>query len=106
MKLKVDSEFKDILPALTDAEFMGLERSILKEGCRDAIITWNGTIVDGHARYAICSKHNIPYKTKEKQFDSRSDVCIWIIQNQLGRKNLDQNEQEKLIELRKNGIEN
>jgi Helix-turn-helix. len=46
------------------------------------------TLVDGHNRYGICSKHNILFKTIEREFDSKNDACIWIIQNQFGKRNL------------------
>jgi len=32
------------------------EANILKNGCYDPIKIWNGTIVDGHNRYEICTK--------------------------------------------------
>jgi hypothetical protein len=47
---------------------------------------WN--LVDGHNRHTICTKHNLQFNVVEMPFDSRNDVCIWIIQNQLGRRNL------------------
>jgi Bacteriophage protein gp37 len=89
MELIIDSEFKGIIPPLSDDEFNGLKQSILTEGCRDAIVTWNGIIIDGHNRYAICTKHGIPFKTEEKQFDDRLDVKIWMVKNQFGRRNLE-----------------
>lgn len=45
-------------------------------------------IIDGHNRYEICTKHDLPYETKEIEFDSKDDAKIWIIKNQLGRRNL------------------
>jgi hypothetical protein len=48
----------------------------------------NGTIIDGHNRYGICQKNNIKFQTQEKQFKDRNEVIIWIIINQLGRRNL------------------
>jgi len=89
MEIKIDQEFKDLIPPLAVEEVLNLEQSILTEGCREAIILWNGVIVDGHNRYAICTKHGIAFKTEEKEFASRNDVRIWMIQNQLGRRNLD-----------------
>lgn len=86
--LIIDEEFKNLIPPLSDVERKGLEDSILKEGCRDAIITWHGVIVDGHNRYSICTKHNIPFKTLEKDFKSREAVIEWIILNQFGRRNI------------------
>ena len=60
----------------------------LEEGCREPIILWNNTIVDGHNRYRICNQHNIQYKTAQKDFADRDDVKLWIMKNQLARRNL------------------
>lgn len=84
----IDAEFAELIPALTDEEFNGLEQSILNDGCRDALVVWNDTLIDDHNRYKICQKHNIPFKTIEKNFDSREDALIWIMNNQLSRRNL------------------
>lgn len=61
----INDEIKSLIPPLTETEYSLLEQSILEEGCRDALITWNGTLLDGHNRYAICTKHNLPFKTHE-----------------------------------------
>jgi DNA modification methylase/DNA-binding XRE family transcriptional regulator len=86
--MNIDKEFKSLIPALTTEEYTGLEQSIIVEGCRDALVTWNDTLIDGHNRYEICSKHSILYKTVEKAFDSREDAMLWIIDNQFSRRNL------------------
>ena len=36
----------------------------------------------------LCTKHNIKFETEEKSFDDRTDVKIWIIHNQLDRRNI------------------
>ena len=46
------------------------------------------TIVDGHNRYSVCTKHNIPFKVQEKEFADKNAVILWMIDNQLGRRNL------------------
>lgn len=86
--LHVDPEFKSLIPPLTAEEYAALEQSILADGCRDAIVTWNGIIVDGHNRYEICTTHNVPFKTVSYNFDSRDEVKEWMILNQLARRNL------------------
>lgn len=86
--MNIDKEFKALIPPLTADEYTGLEQSILAEGCRDVLITWCGTLIDGHNRYEICQKHNIPFKTQEKEFPDRDNAVLWIIDNQLGRRNL------------------
>lgn len=87
-ELNVDEEFKSLIPPLTDDERERLEKSIVAEGVRNPIITWNGTIIDGHNRYAICQKHGIGFRTTEREFESRDAAKIWIIENQFGRRNL------------------
>lgn len=86
--LTVDDDFRSLIPPLTDDEYMRLERSIIAEGVRDPIITWQGTIVDGHNRYRICQEHGIAFKTAEIVFGSKDAAKIWIIENQFGRRNL------------------
>jgi N6-adenosine-specific RNA methylase IME4 len=90
MDIKIEPEFESIIPALTKQEYELLEKSIIAEGCREALIVWAGEdiLLDGHNRYAICRKHKIEYKTILKQFDTEDDAKSWVIDNQLGRRNL------------------
>ena len=86
--LSIDPEFAKWIPPLTEEEYKALELSILEEGCRDAIIVWNGVIIDGHNRYNICTNAGIPFQTKEITFMSREEAQDWIDKNQLARRNL------------------
>ena len=86
--LEIDEELSGLIPPLTEDEYSRLEQSILDEGCRDAIILWGNIIVDGHNRYRICHEHNIPFKTLHKEFADRNEVKLWMLQNQLSRRNL------------------
>jgi len=84
----LDEEFKALLPALNDVAYNDLERTLLKHGLRDAIVLWDGILIDGYNRYSICLKHNLPYHTVSMEFESREEVQIWIIENQIARRNL------------------
>lgn len=88
--MRIDNEFKNLIPALTDEEYKGLEQSILSEGCRDALVLWGDILVDGHNRYEICTKHGIAFNTVQKDFDSRDDVMLWMIDTQRARRNLNE----------------
>lgn len=89
MKIKIDEEFKNLIPPLSAESFKQLEENIISDGCRDALIVEeDGTLIDGHNRYSICTKHEIHYKTEIKHFDSREDIIIFICKNQSGRRNL------------------
>src|SRR3990167_4193715 len=84
----IDVEFQSLIPPLTQEEYAGLEASILKEGCRDALVLWKETLVDGYNRLAVCQKHGLPYETKSIKFDGRDEAKVWILNNQLDRRNL------------------
>lgn len=90
VSIAIDSEFQSLIPPLSDDEYERLEKSILAEGFHDwePIVTWNGTIIDGHNRYNICDEHGIEFKTVEREFASREAAKIWIIEHQFGRRNL------------------
>lgn len=88
MELTVDPEFRDLIPPIGVDELKGLERGILLDGCLDPLKLWNGAIVDGHNRYAICQKHGLSFKTTDMHFTNRDDAKVWILRNQMGRRNL------------------
>jgi hypothetical protein len=88
MKLHINEDLRDLIPPLSNEERSTLEQSLINEGCRDAIVTWNGIIIDGHNRYELCTKNGIHFRTEEKQFDTIDDVKQWMIINQFGRRNL------------------
>ena len=86
--MTIDTEFESLVPPLSQDEYSRLEQSIISEGCRDALICWGEILIDGHNRYRICEKHNLPFKTVNKDFVSKNEVKLWILQNQLSRRNL------------------
>lgn len=94
--MKIDAEFQSLIPPLTYEEKKMLEESILNEGCRDSIVLWGDTIIDGHNRYEICTKHGIPFETVNREFENRNEVIEWIIKNQFGRRNLPMHERARL----------
>lgn len=106
-ELRIDPEFRDKIPPLTDEEFRQLEENIVDDGeIYEPIIVWNGTIVDGHNRYKIAQKHpEIPFKTKEMDFPDKWAAFDWMYAKQLGRRNLTEELQEycrgKMLEARK-----
>lgn len=86
--LIIDNDIKSVIPPLTEEEKTGLETSIIQEGIRDPIVTWNNIIVDGYSRYEICNEKNIQYEILEKEFDDKTSAIIWRIQTHLNRRNL------------------
>ena len=95
--LAVDPEFRDLIPPLNEEELKLLEESLMADGCESPLTVWNGVIIDGHNRYAICRKHEIPFSIQEKNFSSRDDAMLWMLRNQLGRRNLNNYQRVELV---------
>lgn len=97
--LKIDPEFRDKVPPLTPNERATLEENIVTDGrVLVPLVVWNGTIVDGHNRYSIVQKHpEIPYDIVEREFPDRYAAIVWICRNQLGRRNLTDEQKTYLI---------
>ena len=87
-EIQIDEQFKSLLPVLDEQTYALLEESLLKNGCINPLVLWNGILIDGHNRYEICTKHEIPFETVEKEFASRDEALIWIISTQVARRNL------------------
>lgn len=86
--VKILSELQECLTPLFPKEKEELEESILENGCRDALVLWGDILVDGHNRYEICTKHNIPFETTNMEFENMEEAKRWIYKNQLARRNL------------------
>jgi hypothetical protein len=104
MELKIDQEFEELIPPLTSEEYESLEKNIVENGFNPAfpIIHWNETVIDGHNRYGICKKNNIEFTTIAQEFPSRSAALMWIIDNQLARRNINDVTKTDLIGRRYN----
>ena len=89
-ELKIDPELRDLLPPLTDDEYKQLEKNIMENGFDKnfPIMEWHGFIVDGHNRYSICKKHNIEYVVGTLGYETKDEVMEWMLDIQLGRRNL------------------
>ena len=110
--LKVDPEFENKIPPLTQSEFEQLRDNILEDGeVFEPIIIWNGIIVDGHNRWRILQEHpEIPFKTREMIFFDKWEAFDWMYKKQLGRRNLTSEQRLRLIgqmqESRKKAVTN
>ena len=111
-QLKIDKAFKNLIRPLQRKEFLQLEADILENGCREPIVVYDGFIIDGHNRYEICTKHNIPFSIAEMAFECKEEAIAWICAHQLCRRNITdetrkfligmQYESEKIVYSRKN----
>ena len=97
--LKVDPEFQNKIPPLTADEFKQLEENILAAGeVYEPITVWNDTIVDGHNRYTVVLLHpGIRWKIRDVKFADKWEAFDWMYKNQLGRRNLTDEQKTFLI---------
>ena len=97
--LIIDPEFRDKIPPLTAEEFSKLEENILADGeVREPLVLWNDTLIDGHHRWQIIQKHpEIPYKVKRMEFSDKWAAVAWMCSNQLGRRNLTDEQKTYLL---------
>lgn len=86
----IDDEFKKLIPPLSAKTYKELADSIENEGFDIGfpLITWNGILIDGHNRLALCKKYKLKYTTVEKKLKSREEVILWIIKRSLQRRQL------------------
>jgi hypothetical protein len=96
-------ELQEFIRPLTSEQFAQLEQNIVTHGCQDALILWETSaydlgrgeselsvyvLVDGHNRYNICKKNKIDFKIALKVFESIDEVKEFMIDLQIGRRNL------------------
>jgi hypothetical protein len=106
MNITVNPELLAYIDPLTKEENEALERSLLAEGCRDALVLWGEVLVDGHNRHRICTQHSIAFETVQNpHFKSIDDVHLWMIEQHLGRRSLS-DFQRGVLALRKKAIFN
>ncbi|MBB3696929.1 ParB N-terminal domain-containing protein [Flammeovirga yaeyamensis] len=98
----IEPEYRELIRKQTPDEARNFEKSIKEEGVREPILYWthtlrdeNGaarlvhTVVDGHHRCEAAVKLGLAYiPCKELKFNSHNDVRIWMLRNQLGRRNI------------------
>lgn len=103
-QIRVLDELRSFIPPPITEEFVQLEKNILQYGCKDALVVWESTeqlvnpkskssepvyvLVDGHNRFQICQKNNLPFSIQLLSFSSLSEVKEYMIDLQLGRRNL------------------
>ena len=104
VNIVVNEDLKAYIDPLTADEHDALERSLLAEGCRDALVLWGEVLVDGHNRYGICQRHGLPFQTVQNtRFQSMEDVHLWMIDQHLGRRSVS-DFQRGVLALRKKEI--
>ena len=101
--IQILPELAAYIPPLLPDEFKQLEENIKQNGCREALLVWETTgehvsdlgtttpvyiLIDGHNRYTICQTNHLDFKVHLMNFSSIEQVKFFMIDNQLGRRNL------------------
>ena len=92
--LHISKRLKKLLPSLTKEERTQLEANIVADGrVTDTVLYWfdgnENKVADGMHRFEIARRLGIPYKTEPIEIgDTYEDVELWILNRQLGRRNL------------------
>ena len=96
-QITVDSRFKKLCPPLRSTERALLETAIRQDGCREPLSVWKhdgkNILLDGHNRYALCSKYDIKFNTVSIELADRDHAELWILENQIGKRNLTEDQQ-------------
>ena len=104
--LKENKNFKKMHPNLSNTELDCLKNSLLKNGFDriHPILTWHEYIVDGHNRYTLCIKHNIPFITfdiETANISTEKEVMDFIVDKHINERRLTINQINELKKIRK-----
>ncbi|MGB3848420.1 MAG: ParB N-terminal domain-containing protein [Tunicatimonas sp.] len=91
--IHINSDLQSFITPLTKDSKHQLEENIKTNGCLDPLTVWhknNGdhVLVDGHNRYDICQRNRISFKVRLVKFSSMEEAKDWMLNHQLGRRNL------------------
>ncbi len=91
--IHINSDLQSFITPLSKDSKQQLEENIKMNGCLDPLTVWkksNGDhlLVDGHNRYDICQRNRISFKIRLVKFSSMDEAKDWMLNHQLGRRNL------------------
>ena len=97
-ELKIDERFEKAAFQLPSLAFGQLADLIIKDGIiYNPILIWNDVIIDGHRRYFIAKREQIPFTTKEINFESDDEAILWIKENAVSQRNLNDYQKVELL---------
>jgi hypothetical protein len=108
--IKINPLFEGFFPKQIETERETLKESIKEFGIRTPIKVWSKpssalegdlVLIDGHNRLAVARESGITMVPIQKmEFDNEDDVIYFILQEQLGRRQLTKEQIEKYIAMR------
>lgn len=95
--LNIDFEFSNLSPDMPQEIYDKLEEALVDCGCKEPILIWHDYIIDGHYRYNLCHKWEIPFSVEKVNFPSRDDAIVWICRQHLKKQYLTSTNQRYLL---------
>ena len=96
--IRIDEEFRSLIPPLSDEELRDLHRSLKADGCISPLVVWyeQKILLDGHNRFEYCQANDIECEIHEICIPNRDAAKAWIIRHQLGRRNINESQRAML----------
>ncbi|MEY2655499.1 MAG: hypothetical protein RLZZ524_2527, partial [Pseudomonadota bacterium] len=73
--------------------------------CGEREIDFDAVLLDGHNRLGICGRLGLDYRVSPMAFANRDAALLWIIDNQIGRRNLSDLARVRLAEIKRPIVE-
>ena len=88
--IRIDHEFKLLIPSTPYDELIKLECDLSTEGCLEPLVVWKGqgVLLDGHKRFDICRGIGVEFDVVEIELPDRDAAKAWVLRKQLQRENL------------------
>ena len=98
--IKINYDFENLIPKLTNDQFLRLEENMVSEGrAHDPLLFWEGhdILLDGHNRFRILKAHpEITWRPEYVNLPDEDACKEWIVKNALGQRNLTPNQWDEL----------
>jgi len=89
MIIKINEEYKKLLPSLPREEYYALKESVRQDGLHfPIIINEESVILDGHNRFEICNELGMEPKFEERNFENPLLEKRFVIESNLKRRHL------------------
>jgi len=88
LSIQIDPGFESLLRPLTPEEKEHLELDVAERGVLDPLKMWGQVLVDGHSRRLAAMKCARMVPVMQVDFADRDAATLWIVTNQLGRRNV------------------
>ncbi len=87
-ELQVDERFQRLVYPMDRQSFAQLEADILSSRRDEPLVVWNGFLIGGFSQYKVYSEHQLPFRTKEIEFNCLEAAVAWICVQQLKRSDI------------------